>query len=38
MGAWGSGTFENDDGCDLVCDLRESTDLLLLEEALRTAA
>jgi len=38
MGAWGSGTFENDDACDLVCDLRESTDLSLLEEALRTAA
>ncbi|AWH38095.1 hypothetical protein C1929_15675 [Stenotrophomonas sp. ZAC14D1_NAIMI4_6] len=38
MGAWGSGTFENDDACDLVCDLRESTDLSLLEDALRTAA
>lgn len=37
MGAWGHGSFENDDACDLVCDLTECTDLSMLEEALRAA-
>lgn len=37
MGAWGHGSFENDDACDLACDLTECTDLSLLEEALSAA-
>lgn len=37
MGAWGHGSFENDDACDLACDLTECTDLSMLEEALRAA-
>ena len=37
MGAWGDGSFENDDACDLACDLTECTDLSLLEEALSAA-
>ena len=37
MGAWGHGSFDNDDACDLACDLVECTDLSMLEEALRGA-
>lgn len=37
MGAWGDGSFENDDACDLACELTECTDLSLLEEALSAA-
>jgi len=37
MGAWGHGSFDNDDACDLACDLTECTDLSIVEEALRAA-
>jgi hypothetical protein len=38
MGAWGVGTFENDDAGDWVYRLEESEDLTLLMETLRPAA
>ena len=34
MGAWGLGSFENDDACDFLADATESGDLTLLREAL----
>ena len=34
MGAWGTGSFENDDAVHWITDLGESTDTALLEEAL----
>ena len=38
MGAWGVGTFENDDAGDWVYRLEEAEDVGLLTEALRPAA
>ena len=38
MGAWGVGTFENDDASDWVYQLEEAGDLTLVREALGAAA
>lgn len=38
MGAWGVGTFENDDAGDWVYQLEEQEDLTLLTETLKRAA
>jgi hypothetical protein len=38
MGAWGTGTFENDDASDWLFALEGTTDHALLESALRAAA
>ena len=38
MGAWGVGTFENDDASDWVYQLEDSGDLGLLRDALAAAA
>lgn len=37
MGAWGAGSFENDDTMDWVIDLEESGDVGFVVEALRAA-
>ena len=34
MGAWGLGSFENDDACDFLADATESGDLSLIREVL----
>ena len=33
MGAWGAGSFDNDDAGDWVCDLEDAEDNSMLEEA-----
>ena len=38
MGAWGVGTFENDDASDWVYQLEEASDLTLVRETLGPAA
>jgi hypothetical protein len=34
MGAWGTGIFDNDTACDWAYDLKETSDLSLIESAL----
>ena len=34
MGAWGTGSFDNDTACDWAYDLKETSDLSLIEGAL----
>src|SRR5262244_1427890 len=34
MGAWGTGIFDNDTACDWAYDLKEASDLSLIERAL----
>jgi hypothetical protein len=34
MGAWGTGIFDNDNACDWAHDLKETSDLSLIESAL----
>jgi Domain of unknown function (DUF4259) len=34
MGAWGTGIFDNDKACDWAYDLKETSDLSLIESAL----
>jgi hypothetical protein len=34
MGAWGTGVFDNDTACDWAFDLKETSDLSLIESAL----
>lgn len=36
MGAWGHGSFENDDASDWLYELEDSTDLSVVSRALRT--
>ena len=38
MGAWGTGSFENDDAMDWVADLQAADDLRLVHETLARAA
>src|SRR5262245_53647575 len=34
MGAWGTGSFDNDTACDWAYDLKDTSDLSLIESAL----